>query len=140
MGCDIHLHAEIKVNGKWEHYAHPHIRRDYRLFAKMASVRNAPYGHPEHIEPVSHNQGFPSYSASVTTRLDYEHWGPDAHSASVLNITQIQQIYDYYEELYPKSLGLDYDWGFYLFGNGWDNKEAAPDEVTGWRWVFWFDN
>ena len=49
MGCDIHLHAEIKVNGKWEHYAHPHIRRDYRLFAKMASVRNAPYGHPEHI-------------------------------------------------------------------------------------------
>lgn len=39
MGCDIHLHIEIKMNGLWRHYSMPHIERDYCLFGVMAGVR-----------------------------------------------------------------------------------------------------
>lgn len=27
MGCDIHLHIEVKINGAWEHYATPRVDR-----------------------------------------------------------------------------------------------------------------
>ena len=42
MSCDIHLHVEVKVNGKWLHYdkvgMHPFF---YEMFAKMAGVRGS---------------------------------------------------------------------------------------------------
>ena len=39
MGCDIHAHFEIKVDGEWLHYSQANINRNYRLFEKMAGVR-----------------------------------------------------------------------------------------------------
>jgi len=44
MGCDIHWHSEVKVDGVWHHHSNPRISRDYWLFALLAGVRN--YGNP----------------------------------------------------------------------------------------------
>lgn len=40
MGCDIHLHSEVMVDGVWHHHAKGQVERNYRLFAKMANVLN----------------------------------------------------------------------------------------------------
>jgi len=69
MGCDIHLHVEFKVAGLWYHYSHPRVERDYRLFGKMAGVRDV-YDEDTMVQP----RGLPG-NATFTTRLDSEvHW------------------------------------------------------------------
>ena len=78
MGCDIHVHFEIKLNGKWEHYSNPSIDRNYELFAKMADVRND-YENP--IIPISFPKGLPK-DLSVVTKFEVDHWGSDGHSHS----------------------------------------------------------
>ena len=40
MGCDIHAHLEIKIDGKWLYYSPVNINRNYNVFAKTAGVRN----------------------------------------------------------------------------------------------------
>lgn len=32
MGCDLHLHAEIKVKDRWEHYSEMKTYRSYEMF------------------------------------------------------------------------------------------------------------
>lgn len=79
MGCDIHEHYEIRLNGRWEvaelhplpdtsglspeeedrifeaHWAHPlELGRDYDLFALLAGVRNT-----IEIEPIAVPRGLP---------------------------------------------------------------------------------
>lgn len=41
MGCDIHLHAEVKIKNAWHHYAHPSVPRSYPLFSIMAGVHES---------------------------------------------------------------------------------------------------
>ncbi len=36
MGCDIHLHTEVKIANVWHRYGCPSVDRNYRVFAKMA--------------------------------------------------------------------------------------------------------
>lgn len=62
MGCDIHLHTEVKINGVWHHMGAPSVPRNYRLFAKMAGVRG--------IEtPIAEPRGLPG-DATLLTRRD----------------------------------------------------------------------
>lgn len=35
MGCDIHAHAEIKINDRWEHICEVDIGRQYDLFGRL---------------------------------------------------------------------------------------------------------
>lgn len=35
MGTNLHVHIEVKLNGKWEHFAAPCVTRDYHLFAAI---------------------------------------------------------------------------------------------------------
>lgn len=79
MGCDIHLHQEVKIGKKWHHYNAPRIGRNYELFAKMIGVRN--YGT---IEPISTVKMLPD-DLSKITKIDLEHWGSDGHSSSWFN-------------------------------------------------------
>ena len=63
MGCDIHLHVEVKIKGKWLHYNHPNIDRCYWLFTKMAGVRE--------IEGVEACEGLPpSGNGCMVPRLE----------------------------------------------------------------------
>lgn len=145
MGCDIHAHFEIKVNGKWEHYTIPKIDRYYRLFGKMAGVRN---GDERPIAPL---RGLPK-DMSIVTALDAERWNGDGHSHSWLSAEEIAELSDWGERSlqvdtqrsYRSVWDMEFDWGCYFFGNSFAGFHKYPDErpegVEDLRLVFWFDN
>ncbi len=145
MGCDIHLHTEVKRNGVWLHHSEAKVSRNYALFAKMADVRND-FG----IEPFL-VRGFPE-DATELTLLDKEKYGIDGHSHSWLNARQICILCDfieshenpedwfgddklmwYYRNL-PYFMGNRFD-GFIKYPGDW--KPYGIEDV---RFVFFFGN
>ena len=148
MGCDIHFHTEIKVNGQWLHYGHPQINRHYGLFYLLAGVR----GRGELDEPIciSEPKGMPN-DASQMTQIEFDFWREDHHSASYLTSKEIDRFYElvvsekitksgsFIESTHDSIYGLGIG---YLFGNSWksNNREDWPKCVEDVRWVFWFDN
>ena len=146
MGCDIHLHTEIKINGEWHHYGHPSVSRNYALFARMANVRNSRNG--DYITPISEPKGMPD-DVALITRLDAEYWKPDGHSYSWLNAREIAELAAWAKS-HAESQGytLEYCWESnqfgYLFGNHWSDYTTYGDDrrdyIEDIRFVFWFDN
>ena len=140
MGCDIHLHIEVKINNEWQHYGHPSVRRWYQLFEKMAGVRG------EVCEAISPPKGFPD-DATLLTRLDYvERWGADAHTPSWLSAQEISLLNDWLNEQGGLSSELDMEYHLlrtYLFGNSFAGFVKYPDDYPKFlqdvRFVFWFD-
>ena len=145
MGCDIHLHIEVKVGGDWQHLHAPSIDRDYRLFAKMAGVRNE----DAEIDPITKPRGLPADIAALT-RFDADGWGVDGHSHSFLLADEIAVLSDWAEQALPRrrSYGQTWDmeveWGCYLFRNSFAGFSKYPDDrlagLEDVRFVFWFDN
>lgn len=144
MGCDIHLHTEVKINGKWEHYGHPHVPRNYTLFALMADVRNE----GGKLHPVSKPKGMPS-DPSLVTRLAFEHYA-DGHSHSWLSAVELVMLEDAWNKVKGSEWdGSDLEHHFvgYLENNGWagftrypTGNARAKEWIEDVRWVFWFDN
>ncbi len=145
MGCDIHLHTEIKINGKREHYSQPRIKSSYILFAKMAGVRQNKH---DPLKEISLPKGLPS-DCSATTRFCSDFWGEDGHSHSYLTSEEIKELWNWlritkerFEKNSAWSLERD-EWG-YLFGNSWDGFHIYPEDIPKGlediRYVFWFDN
>ncbi len=161
MGCDIHAHLEIKIRGYgWEHYSTSNIGRNYNLFAKMADVRN-----DGSILPISYPRGVPE-DISAVTKIEYEGWGLDAHSASWLDSKEIRDVMHFHiknvcgvPDHIPEEQAHKYvsksgptitsayvihdQWG-YLFGyyccDFNECRDEFPSEVEDIRLVFWFDN
>jgi hypothetical protein len=139
MGCDIHLHVEVKIEGKWQNWTAPNLDRNYDLFAKMADVRNYNQG----TVPISKPKGLPE-DISVVTKLSYDHWGVDGHSHSWLGygaLTVLEEWINNQEHLegHRKVWEFDRMFGWFL-GNGFLDKGSWPDGVDDVRFVFWFDN
>jgi len=140
MGCDIHAHFEIKINGKWLHWSQPNIGRNYKVFAKMANIRN-----DGTIIPLSKPRGLPD-DITETTRIHANNWGIDGHSHSWLNSYEIGLVIKFHESQVEEKERYrieHYQWG-YLFGNSWTSfhkyrNEYLP-EIDEFRLVFWFDN
>ena len=139
MGCDIHPHFEVKINGKWEHYNSPQIYRFYILFGKMAGVRD------DSVEPIHPPKGLPN-DISVVTAWEAESWDTDGHTHSWFNAYQIAELMDFHESLFEPDERYKVShnqWG-YLFGNGWEcwarYPEDRPKGIEDIRLVFWFDN
>lgn len=134
MGCDVHLHIEVKLDGKWEHWGHPSIHRWYTLFGKMAGVRD------ESVVPIAEPRGLPK-DATTITLFDSKNWGRDGHSHSWLSADEIEnQLYPWFED---NMHGMDrYPETFfgYLCGNGWDRENMLALGLEDFRFVFWFDN
>ena len=135
MGCDIHLHIEIKMYGEWLHYNHPSINRWYDLFAKMADVRNG-----GHIDPITDAKGLPE-DATKTTAFDSLHWGVDGHTHSWLSSLEIEDLFRWIEIRQGESWKM-FGW---LFGNGLEHfhaygEEGYPKGLEDVRFVFWFDS
>lgn len=142
MGCDIHLHIEVKINGKWEHYHNPQVPRLYSLFEKMAGVRGsvknaivAPRGIPQDV--------------SVITKFDYERMGSDGHSHSYLNAAEIDELDRWAKEkLHPlkqfPQWDMEWEWQCYFFENTFSGFNRYPKNrekgIEDLRFVFWFDN
>lgn len=141
MGCDIHLHTEVKINGKWEHYSAPSLDRDYELFGKMAGIRSCD------TDPIALPRGLPADVAAVT-EFDYKKWGVDAHTPSWLSADEIDQLCAWANSQYPDTDRPWLDWETkqvgYLFGNSWSGFTKYPGDrpegLEDIRWVFWFDN
>jgi len=145
MGCDIHAHFEIKVNGEWLHYDQPNLKRHYDLFARMANVRNS--YRKEKIEPIAMPRGLPDDITKTTAFEADVYWGPDGHSHSWLSSEEIAELFEWHKKLvggYDRYWRIEHDeWG-YLCGNGWGSfheyRDSYPKEIEDFRLVFWFDN
>jgi hypothetical protein len=142
MGCDIHLHTEIKVNGKWLHYGAPSVPRCYALFALMADVRNS----DGDIIPVSKPKGLPD-DISEITRLSNQRWGCDGHSHSWLSAVELAKLEDAWQKHKPHGWDqsdLEHHYFGYLESNSWAGFAKYPEDREPWiedvRFVFWFDN
>jgi hypothetical protein len=131
MGCDIHAHVEIKIEGEWHHYSHPEVDRNYSLFTKIAGVRKNPEARG-HIEPIAAPRGIPG-DISAVTRLELKRWGSDAHSGTWLARDEVAVVEKQFRDFRPL-------FGF-LFGNRLDDiDEAKTHGVEDCRVVCWFDN
>ena len=135
MGCDIHVHVEIWLEGEWRHYSAPRVERDYLLFSYMADVRNS-YG----VTPIAQPRGLPA-SASAVTRYESAAWDCDGHSHSWLAFDEMQGL-----ECLLKARGhpfqLSRAFGPILNPDEFDDEEGIYYDLTprDVRVVFWFDN
>lgn len=138
MGCDIHIHVEIKLKGEpeWQHYSVLHIPRYYKLFGYIAGVRD------KSVVPIAPAKGIPN---DITTITQIDLHTDKYHHGTWLNTDEIEKL----EKLFPPRStelfssneffidNIAFCWG-YLFGNGY-NKGAHPliDDV---RMIIWFCN
>ena len=134
MGCDIHVHTEVKINGVWHHYSIPRVRRNYMLFGKMAGVRNRT------VDPISLPKGLPE-DATFLTEFDSNRYGSDGHSHSWLSSEEVNQLSEWWLRIFTENLSEDFGW---FFGNSWAGfikyREEYRPEIEDFRFVFWFDN
>lgn len=149
MGCDIHAHIEIHLVDKdgsaaWHHYAIPRIDRWYWLFGLLAGVRD------RSVSPIVPPRGVPP-DATAVTRMDYEGWGQDAHSASWFGTAELYKLFEKLQKEAARRkdepdvspLSFDLEYGIlrcYLFGNAFLDDAAWPEGMDDLRMVFWFDN
>ncbi len=133
MGCDIHLHQEVKMDGEWRHYGHPAIHRSYELFGLMAGVRGS-------ATPVAEAKGVPN-DMTYLTQFSYDQWIEYNHHASWLGAEEIKEVI---ERFCTKDIWEAGDWFGYLFGSSWVGyikySKDLPEKLEDIRWVFWFDN
>lgn len=142
MGCDIHAYIEVKVDGKWHLYSQPRFPRSYKMFAKLAGVRNR-----EDIDPISEPRGLPENLSSLVN-IEYEHDELDAHSESYLNREELELFTNWVND--PKNGLSKYNGDFehsvmgYANGNPYYSIGKYPEshayQYKDVRMVFWFDN
>jgi hypothetical protein len=146
MGCDIHLHTEVKIGGTWHHYSHPSVEKSRELFVKMAGGKDE-HDDPD-IVPISEPRGLPD-DISVITRIDHAHCGEGYTQAeSWLSSAEIVQLFEWIEG----GMGIRDRWKWcqenfgLCFGGYWryihtdEEHSGIPPEVEDVRFVFWFDN
>lgn len=129
VGCDIHLHVEVKVDGKWEHWSAPTTGRWYRLLGLLAGVRGEE-------SPVFEPRGCPT-DASALTKLDYEAEGADAHTPSWLSWEEMETVFRRFNKDLPQDQRVYMDSEFL---HCWRPSFGPNEEEPEARIVFWFDN
>lgn len=163
MGCDIHLHTEVKIDydaiipgrergegektlPRWEHYSQLHVPRNYDLFARMAGVRNY-----SRIKCMVDPRGIPE-DASGVTLYDWLRAQSDWHTPSWLNAKEIFELAEWCkvhiradrERAILQHFDLEWECRSYFFGNGYAGFYEYPDErpvgIVDVRFIFWFDN
>lgn len=135
MGCNIHAHLEVKIEGTWHHYSVPDIDRDYQLFGRLAGVRDA--SQTLIVEP----RGIPD-DATFLTRYDCDSvWGSDGHTPSWLTSIEAEKVAEWHRKLRNKQAFAMPLWG-YVFGNPLDTRARYPEDARceDVRVIFWFDN
>jgi hypothetical protein len=135
MGCDIHILAEVRVDGKWQKVGSvfvsdysfekgklvdaPYSGRNYDLFAILANVRNG-YGFAgcdtgDGFNPISTPRGLPDDVSPEMKKYSNE-YGIDGHSHSWLTLREL----------------IDFDWNQTTKQRGWvDSKEFLEWKIKG---------
>ena len=133
MGCDIHIHAEIRIAGTWHYYAPVDCDRDYELFERIAGVRG------DVSEAIALPRGLPNDATFMTMR-HYEREREDAHSMTWLSAEEIAAVYEWHK----KRPGSRDPWRGYLFGNTYEwflrFRGDYPADIEDLRFVLWFDS
>lgn len=148
MGCDIHLHREVRRNGKWEciepaneeppfddeqcvpNFDAPHYSRDYWLFGLLSrGVRTEwPFSFAE--------RGLPN-DVSPELKHDSDKWDSDGHSHSWLGLEELKtKAAELLLISHPKAITLSASVRHLVGFLEW--PEGTADEDC--RIVFWFDN
>jgi len=95
MGCDIHLHVEVKEDSKWSSKISKegsfYSTRNYNLFAILANVRNDWSKDGYEFRPIDEPRGLPA-DTSPEVRAEAEGWYGDGHSYSWFTL---QELLDY---------------------------------------------
>lgn len=143
MGTDIRLHAEVKIEGEWHHYAVIPFVRWYGAFTKMCGVRG---DISELSEVIALPRGLPGDVTKVVKFLSDKDGG---HSHSWLSSDEIAAFCRWLKTQKPYKkpaimdhFDLEWESGVYFFGNVFDYKnyqEDPPEGVDDVRFVFWFD-
>ena len=141
MGCDIHFHIEVKVNGSWEHYGSPDINREYNVFAILGNVRGGEHGT---FIPVSDHRGIPE-DATIITKMCYEDIADDAHGMSYIDRNEFHILQERLNKLNGSDPSHDLEYHLlhtYLMGNSFEYAEYKSNlyELEDVRFIFWFDN
>ncbi len=135
MGCDIHFHIEVKLEGEWRHYSHIWLPSNYSIFAKLAGVRNY-----DEVTPVSEPKGLP-VDATYMTIFDSKR--DNYHDFSWLNMDEIDEFEAWWAGRYDNKWIECELYHCYLFGNtftGWRKYKDNYNKIEDVRFVFWFDN
>lgn len=146
MGCSIHFHTEVKVNGRWEHFSNPEFPQSYEMFSLMAGVRKRE--NEMWIPFKLHSNCSVPHDLNVITRKSLLE-DSDIHSVCHYRAIEIKEFYEYIEEnkilIYSRvsrtidslDLFLERDFVGYFCGNSW---LIQPHWVDDYRWIFGFDN
>lgn len=138
MGCDIHIHAEVKIAGAWHYYGEVECDRDYELFEKIAGVRGGV------ADAIAEPRGVPD-DATFMTRLHEAQKPEDWHTKTWLTASEIEAVAEWDRQRYAaRGCGKVLPWRGYLFGNLFEYFIRCPDdyppELEDLRFVIWFDN
>ena len=137
MGCDIHFHTEIKVDGEWYHWSRPYAWRWYELFGKMGMTRRW-----AESDPVSELRGLPK-DISKMTQLAHT-IDDDVHSESWLSSKDILRVIRWF---YHKRKEMSDNPGLEMYNyfglapwGSWLDIDLMIPPMQDFRFVFWFDN
>jgi len=127
MGCDIHMHTERRVDGRWVHVEQgPYDDRNYGFFSALANVRS----YDDYGGPIAEGRGIPE-DASPEVQADSEVWGSDGHSRSYATLDELECFLA--ENPEPKD-------GASFWTDGMTKLRAIGGDPEHVRIVFWFDN
>lgn len=131
MGCDIHAHLEVKVNGNWQYSATPlEDVRHYAWFEFLVGVR-ARHGWTPHHSP----RGLPA-DVTPETQDKFNCWCGDAHTPSYITKQELLGVNpDLHLPYYNNKLTSLED----MFGQYLSNWNDAMSKFEDARIVFWFD-
>lgn len=136
MRVYIHLHIELKVFGKWEHYANLLIKQDTRFFKelKKRSIKNKKLKTGERLEDFN-----------IITKLDYDYRVTCLKNVDCyycINLQGIKLLGKWAENNYYESYALEHnELKIWLLGTSFTNFELGeyPEWVEDIRFI-WFDD
>lgn len=131
MGCDIHLHTERKIKGKWVNLnSDLGVHRNYTLFAILAGVRNYDYN-----IPINSAKGVPADASNEYLDAVNEMEG-DGHNHSYLTL---QEILDYLPDAQVKYGGMiSKDQSDKLYAGELPNSWCQSTSDTSYVYREWF--
>jgi len=136
----MHTHIEYKTaDGRWLHYAAPHVKADYRLFSLIAGVRND----TNMVRPIVPPKGLPENLSEITAaclaqdrdmyHLHHETW------LSADEFIELQKLWNITNQG-QSLLDLDFEESvFRCYGPG-GSALASHNGFEDMRAVFWFDD
>lgn len=124
MGCDIHAHAEYRINGRWEHVKEVFIHRNYELFGMLVEDHPRNRNNSKSIAP---ERGLPKDVNPFTKKvLDRPE---DFHTHSFVTGSELKILEDTNDQY---TFLIDTEYGY----------EFSQDEIFSedFRIVFAFDS